>query len=396
MVRAKLPRPQPQKEYMREPNEDIDSPQRKIVQLRKDLSARLVDRDAEIALTLTALFSRSSLLLVGPPGTAKSYTLESVFKQVTGAKGFVWLMGKFTEPDEVYGAVDILALKNGVRRRITADKLPECHWAFLDEFWKASTAIANTLLRVVNERVYNNGEGDRPVPLKVLVAASNEYPQDGELGAMFDRFLLRKEVTYVKGKANRRRLLLYNERSSILPPVSVTLSLAEIDAGIAEADALPVSEQTLERIERILDKLNEEGIFPSDRRTTKILSVVKAAAYVMGADSVKPEHLTVLSHMLWTEPGEQIQKVHKIVARTANPVGFQITELLQEADSVLAGANPKDAWDKLKDIRQRLEDSVPEDPHKDEALRQVDENINECAEAVRSGTMGGSKSCRGS
>ena len=171
--------------------------QAKFIQLRSELATTIIDLEEEIDLTLVALVAQTTLLLVGPPGTAKSFTLEHIMKSIHGAKYFSWLMGKFTEPDEIFGPVNILALKAGKRERITTGKLPEAHAVFLDEIWKSSTAIANSLLRAINERVYDNGDGEKKIPLKTLVAASNEYPQDGEFGAMFARFVLRKNVAYV-------------------------------------------------------------------------------------------------------------------------------------------------------------------------------------------------------
>jgi MoxR-like ATPase len=166
--------------------------QEKFVLTRRELSTALIERDEEIDLVLTALVCREHPLLVGQPGTAKSLLLDSLMAWMHGKK-FTILFTKFTTPEECFGPISVVGLKEDKYRRVTTGKLPEADGAFGDEIWKASSAILNTLLRILNERVYDNGEGVlTPVPLRIFVAASNEWPhaQEGgkELQALFDRF----------------------------------------------------------------------------------------------------------------------------------------------------------------------------------------------------------------
>lgn len=315
------------------------SPRDKIARLVKEVTDSLIDRDEEVLLTATALFGQSTLLLIGPPGSAKSLTLDRFIAQVTGGKKFGYLMGKFTEPDEIFGPVDLMALKNGKRRRITDGRLPEAHVVFLDEFWKASTAVGNTLLKIVNERVFENGEGDYQVPLRCLVAASNEYPQDGELGAMFDRFLLRKNVSYLRSAKSREALVFGAE-----PPLpNMTVSLDELDRAKKELGALEFEPAAKSAFLGAVEECIAQGIRPSDRRLKALPNLVRAYAYVQGAEVVRAEHLEVLAHALWSNPEGEPEKVAKIVARVANPVGMKVAELLAQAESVF-GRAPKDNY----------------------------------------------------
>lgn len=140
---------------------------------RKELCAALIERDEEVDLVLTALLAGEHVLLVGPPGSAKSLLLDSVLAW-TGGRKFALLFTKFTVPEEVFGPVSLRALKEDRYVRVTTGKLPEAEYAFCDEVFKASSAILNTLLRVLNERTYDAGDGmARPVPLKLCLAASN-------------------------------------------------------------------------------------------------------------------------------------------------------------------------------------------------------------------------------
>src|SRR5207248_10587370 len=174
----------------------------------------------EVDLVLTALLAGEHVLLVGQPGCGKSLLLDSVLSW-TGGRKFSMLLTKFSVPEEVFGPVSLTALKDDRYVRVTAGKLPEADYAFCDELFKASSAILNTLLRILNERVYDAGDGvARRVPLKLCVAASNEWasPDTGkELAALADRFLLRKAVAPIRSRAGRERLLWTADRTPRRP-----------------------------------------------------------------------------------------------------------------------------------------------------------------------------------
>ena len=355
--------------------EPASDPQYKLQQLRKELNAALVGRQDEIDLTLTALVGQTSLMFIGPHGAAKSMCLEMALKQIQGASYFSRLMGKFTEPRELLGPTDIAALKEGKNRCVTKGMLPEAHAAFLDEYWKASTAIANTLLKITNERVFDNGDGERPVPLRTLVVASNEYPQDAnELAAMFDRFVIRAEVRYVSGRANHAKLL---REGGKLPRPTATFTLADWDAMTTAAKALPMSEQGWAVLGDLVEELIREGVRPSDRRLTKVESVLQAYAYVLGAAEVRRDHFEVLQYVLWDQPGEQQKKARQIIARVANPVGMAVADLLFQAEDLITKAPPAEAVAKLKTINRELERLLP-DPRAQAAIGRVVE-INKAA-----------------
>ena len=173
------------------PDADPDAVRPKFAAVRSALCGSLVERDEEIELCLTALVAGEHLLLVGPPGLAKSALLDGLLACAGGRK-FSVLMTKFTQPEELFGPLSLTALKVDRYVRVTAGKAAEAEFLYLDEVWKASSAILNTLLRLLNERVFDAGDGvARPVPLRLCVASSNEWPDpEGgkELAAAFDRF----------------------------------------------------------------------------------------------------------------------------------------------------------------------------------------------------------------
>lgn len=335
--------------------------QEKFVQTRRELSAALIERDEEIDLVLTALVCREHPLLVGPPGTGKSLLLDSLMAWMKGKK-FTILFTKFTTPEECFGPISVVGLKEDRYRRVTTGKLPEADGAFGDEIFKASSAILNTLLRILNERVYDNGDGVlTPVPLRIFVAASNEWPhaQEGgkELQALFDRFLFRRTVRPILTAAGRKRLLWDRDHT---PKLSNSISPEEIDLARTDALALPWTDEAKEALETILRELGKEGIQPGDRRQYKSVGAAQAFAYLSGADRVEPEHLEILASTLWDDPQEQPDKVAGIVARIANPTGMRVNSLLLEAEQILAATDVKQlaqaasAAGKLQEILKKL------------------------------------------
>ena len=332
----------------------------KFAAARKELSHTLIERDEEIDLVLTALLAGEHVLLVGPPGCGKSLLLDSVLSWTGGAK-FSILLTKFTTPEEVFGPVSLAALKEDRYLRVSTGKLPEADYAFVDEVWKASSAILNTLLRILNERTYDPGDGVvRRVPLKLCVAASNEWPSPDtgkELAAIADRFLLRKAVTAIRSQAGRQRLLWTRDHT---PRFSATVMPAEVEEARRQAQSLPWSADAKDALEAVLTELAREGVRPGDRRQFKTVGVVQAFAYLHGADEVMPEHLEVAQHSLWDSPEEQPQKAAQVIARVANPVGMRVTQLLLEVESVLAAADVRNLADaaraaaKLAEIDKQL------------------------------------------
>ena len=302
---------------------------------RKELSATLIERDEEVDLVLTALLANEHVLLVGPPGCAKSLLLDAVMNWMN-ARRFSILLTKFTTTEEVMGPISLTALKADRYCRVTTGRLPEAEVCFLDEIWKASSAILNTFLKVLNERVFeNDGEAVR-VPLRLAVAASNEWPSPDsgkELAALMDRFLFRKSVRSIGSQAGRQRLLWHRDHT---PKLSTSITSAEVDQAHCDVAALPWSKDAKEALEAILRELTREGIVPGDRRQFKSVTAVQAFAYLNGADDVQTEHLEVAQHCLWDSPEEQPDVCARVIAKIANPTGMRVTQLLLEIESVLA------------------------------------------------------------
>ncbi len=262
---------------------EIMTPQEKFNATRRELSAALIERDEEIDLVLTALVAQQHVLLVGPPGTGKSLLSDAIVEWMDGAK-FSILLNKFTTPEETVGPISLIGLKSDEYRRVVDGYLPTAHVAFIDEIWKASSAILNTLLKLLNERVFTNGTEVIRCPLRLCVAASNEWPssEDGkELTALFDRFLFRRSVRPISTETGRDRLL-FDDRIG-KPRLSTKSTPEDIDQAHREASVLPWSEDAKDALRSILHEARREGIQPGDRRMRESVKSARAYAWLNGA-----------------------------------------------------------------------------------------------------------------
>jgi MoxR-like ATPase len=268
--------------------------------IRDELRQTFLERDVLIDGALVALVAGQHVLVIGPPGTAKSMLADEVCRRLDGARYFQWLLTRFTTPEELFGAVSLKALENDDYRRLTTHKLPEAHIAFLDEVFKASSAILNTILTLMNERRFHNGRDVAPVPLITLFAASNELPEDDELLALHDRFLLRFVVDYVE--EDFRFLKLLQPRPA---QARTTLPLEALVAAREAAAALPVAGEVLRALTDLRRELKTKHVVVSDRRWTQAVGVLRAHAWLRGASAVGDEDVGFLEHVLWRDPAER-------------------------------------------------------------------------------------------
>lgn len=333
-------------------------------QLLGEMNRGVYEKETEISLSLLAALAGESIILLGPPGVAKSMVARQLKTAFREAQSFEYLMSRFSTPDEIFGPVSIQKLKTSdTYERAVEGYLPTADVVFLDEIWKAGPAIQNTLLTVINEKIFRNGNREMHLPLKLLVAASNELPAKGEgLEALWDRFVIRIESRPIKLEKNFRAMLL-ESHADFLGPTDFTDStdFSGFTGGLGHADfadnadfsdlkitAEEYAEWT-ERIDKIgvkievLDAISairkslravnvdeaaeRRNIYVSDRRWKNIVRLLRTSAFMQDREEVDICDLLPIYHCLWQEPEER-DAIRNIVIRALfSPFADKLVEM---------------------------------------------------------------------
>lgn len=321
----------------------------RINELISALSDGLYERQEIVAVSLLATLSGQSIFLYGLPGTAKSLIARRLSKAFKDSTHFEYLMQRFSTPEDVFGPVSIQELKQDKYIRKTKGYLPTADFAFLDEIWKSSPAILNTLLTIINERIFRNGEKEEKVPLKALIAASNETPPPNQgLDALYDRFVMRVIVDPMKERTNFESLL---DGDAVLADIGIEdclqFSHDEWVSLFAEIPKVKISKEVMDIINSVRVSLEEynannvkHAVYVSDRRWQKIALVLKTSAYLCDRQEVIPVDALVIRHCLWTLE-ENRKPIEGIIESSVSKFGVadrgELTKWLSEYNDLDKG-----------------------------------------------------------
>lgn len=362
-------------------------------QLLGEMNRGIYEKETEISLSLLAALAGESIILLGPPGVAKSMVARQLKTAFRDAQSFEYLMSRFSTPDEIFGPVSIQKLKTSdTYERAVEGYLPTADVVFLDEIWKAGPAIQNTLLTVINEKIFRNGNREMHLPLKLLVAASNELPAKGEgLEALWDRFVIRIESRPIKLEKNFRAMLLEvkSEERGVKKQSSVAEGKANSNAITAEEyagwteriDKIGVKIEVLDAISAIRKSLRavnvdeaaeRRNIYVSDRRWKNIVRLLRTSAFMQDREEVDICDLLPIYHCLWQEPEER-DAIRNIVIRALfSPFAEKLVEmknaLAEDIKYHRVRRNPEDGRDYEGEI-ENLSDGL------NSLERQLGENL---------------------
>ncbi len=291
------------------------------------------EREAEINGSLLAVLSGENLLFLGPPGTAKTLLAKNVCQSIEGGNFFNYLLTSFSTPEEIFGPLSLKALEEDEFRRKIDGCLPTAHLALLDEIFKASSAILNSLLTILNEHKYHNGREIVDVPLLSVFGASNELPEEDEsLEALYDRFLFRYRLAYIQDDENFRSLL-FRTPGDFEPALQISVS--RIEELRASAETVPVDPDVELIITELRRALQLREIEISDRRWKKVVQVLKVAARSSGCPTVDRTMALLLQHMLWNLPEER-EAIRKTVFELVVSGGISTEKLRLDAGDLKA------------------------------------------------------------
>ena len=318
---------------------------KRIEELLQAINKGIYEKETELSLSLLAALAGESVILLGPPGVAKSMVARRLKLAFDGANSFEYLMSRFSTPDEIFGPVSISKLKDSDKyERNTEGYLPTADVVFLDEIWKAGPAIQNTLLTVINEKLFRNGDTEIRLPLKLLLAASNELPTQGEgLEALWDRFIIRIECGNIKDVRRFNAMLLDN---TVDGDIEVKDGLQITDEDYREwgktINTLTVSDEVLRIINVIRKSLGSvtiaqtderHNVYVSDRRWKKIVRLLRTSAFVHDRKEVTADDLLPIYNCLWQEP-EECEGIRAIVIRALyNDLTMQFASLRQNLEN---------------------------------------------------------------
>lgn len=276
-------------------------------QVIRSATEGLIAREQLAELIILSAVAQEHLLVVGPPGTAKSAVVRGV-AQALGGRYFEYLLGRFTEPSEIFGAVDLRKLREGSVETDTTGMLPEADVAFLDEVFLGSTAILNSLLGILNERSFRRGHTTMACPLRLCVGAANSVPEDEELAPFADRFLVRVFIDPVPDQ-HLEALLQGGWQRHASDQHTPAIALAALDHLTAQVRQVDMA-QARPALASAIRQLRQSGILLSDRRIVKAQLLVAASAVMAGRLHAQPCDLWPLIYVL---PNRELQLTGKEV-----------------------------------------------------------------------------------
>jgi MoxR-like ATPase len=365
--------------------------------LLQEMNRGIYEKNTEISLSLLAALAGESVILLGPPGVAKSMVARQLKTAFRDARSFEYLMSRFSTPDEIFGPVSIQKLKTSdTYERAVEGYLPTADVVFLDEIWKAGPAIQNTLLTVINEKIFRNGNREMHLPLKLLVAASNELPAKGEgLEALWDRFVIRIESRPIKLEKNFRAMLLESHadfsgstgvlghadfadnadfsgsmgKSGSTDFSDLKITAEEYAEWAEKICKIGVKEEVLDAISAIRKSLRavnvdeaaeRRNIYVSDRRWKNIVRLLRTSAFMQDREEVDICDLLPIYHCLWQEPEER-DAIRCIVIRALfSPFAEKLVEmknaLAEDIKYHRVRRNPEDGRDYEGEIETLSDD----------------------------------------
>ena len=316
--------------------EKLKEAQKKIGEISKSMNLIFPERKSLIQGALTALLAKEHVLVLGPPGTAKSMFARVFADAVAGGSYFELLLTKFTTVEEVFGPISFIQLKNDKYVRLLNGYAADARIVVLDEIFKGSSSINNCNLTLINERAFHNGGKLIPAPLELMMAMSNEYPQDPSLDALFDRFAFKYWVDYISDRDSLEYLL---SGKNLSKPVE-KMDDDDISALREATCTMPFGTSCINTLLNIKSALQDKGFFASDRTWVKAVKIVKARAILNGRTTVSSSDFMVLSDVMWLKHSDR-DAMNTVIGNAADPYGSR-------AEAIIDGV--KTAMNALPDI----------------------------------------------
>ncbi len=321
----------------------------KLQNISMELKNTFVERDEVIDNSIKALITGQTVLLIGPPGTAKSALTNELCSRIENAEYFSWLLNRTSDPAEILGPFSIKEMENDKFLRVTKGKLPEAEIAFLDEIFKCNEPTLNILLPIINEKIFYNDGNPIDVPLISLFAASNEFPEEDSLMALYDRMIFRMNLGYVSDIQNKMKMFKGFLNNNRCEKKVTTISIEELELLRNALEEITIDDSVLKEYISLMNALLQEGIIISDRRQNECLKVLRANALICKRSKVISYDFEALRDVLWNDL-EDIEKINEIIKeRLVSPYEKEYVIISKHYNEVV------EAYKNLKDIRTIVE-----------------------------------------
>lgn len=314
--------------------------------LLKVLSQGIFEKEHILAMALLSAIAGESIFLLGPPGTAKSLVARRLKMAFKDCRSFEYLMSRFSTPDEIFGPVSISMLKNEDRyERVVDGFLPTATIVFLDEIWKASPSIQNALLTAINEKIFQNGRDTIHLPMKGLIAASNELPAEDEgLEALWDRFLVRMVSNCINSEASFYKMIRQGTSQDPVLPGNCLIDDELFNSWQQDIDKVEISDEICYAVtsmrKRMKEETKKEGVndmdyYVSDRRWKKCFHLMQTSAFLNGRKAIDMTDVPLLIHCLWNKAETIATTIDIVLTGLTASIGAQLDKIEKELEHEL-------------------------------------------------------------
>lgn len=303
---------------------ELEAAMGRMAEVENQLCSAFAERKNVIRGALVALLAGEHVLMLGPPGTGKSLLAETMAECVAGGSFFDIQLTKYTSPEEIYGMFSYKKMRDDDKyERTLSGMAGDCKILFVDEIFKSSSAVLNTFLTTLQGRWLRNGTNKTRIPLETCIAASNEYPQDESLAALYDRFMIKFWVDYVSDEEALADLVA----NGGIPTITARLHDGDLELLRNAVKAISWNDSIKGTQKTIKIAVQEDGTRASDRTWIKSSKLVRAAAVLAGRTTIKSSDFVFLAEVLWKRHADR-EKLRTVIGNAADPYGSRAEALL--------------------------------------------------------------------